>query len=486
MRGRARWLVVLIGALLLVGALPAVAGATPPPPSEPKTEPVEFTATGVKLKGTLNPEGSPTYYHFAYIQAGALECMDIEGGLIEDCWERTPREGPLTGSGPQEVSAAVSSLDPGVYLYRLVAENEGGSRSSFVGSFTVPTPPAAQAPSVESEGAPHVTSTDARLEATINPEDADRGAYYQFQLVADPSEYLSTFACPTQWTTSSPFCKLSELDDEVEGLPLGRTFPGVEGQPVSLDLAKAGVTLKPGTTYHFRVIAARVRPTEEGPGWEGKIIEGPDQIFTPPPEGKAPVIESVKVTHLTKTDATLEATIDTEGLETEYAFTMSSSPCSKKGAGCELIVPVRLPCCGNLFGSFLAQTVSLDLNSAGVELGEGEYNFGVKAWNSAGNAFASGGVFEASQEPVVEPLPSTVTPSPTSGGPAPSSGTSTGATVGATTTTGGAVSGATSTAPKHGVSASGPSKPRKHHHKPKHHTKAAKHPKHAEKGKHTK
>jgi hypothetical protein len=485
MRGRARWLVVLIGALLLVGALPAVAGATSPP-SEPKTEPVEFTAAGVKLKGTLNPEGSPTYYHFAYIQAGALECMDIEGGLIEDCWERTPREGPLAGSGPQEVSAEVSGLAPGVYLYRLVAENEGGSRSSFVGRFTVPTPPAAQAPSVESERASHVTSTDARLEATINPEDAERGAYYQFQLVADPSEYLSTFACPAEWTTSSPFCKLSELDDEVEGLPVGRTFPGVEGQPVSLDLAKAGVTLKPGTTYHFRVIAARVRPTEEGPGWEGKIIEGPDQIFTTPPEGKAPVIESVKVTHLTKTDATLEATIDTEGLETEYAFTMSSSPCSKKGAGCELIVPVRLPCCGNLFGSFLAQTVSLDLNSAGVELGEGEYNFGVKAWNGAGNALASGGVFEASQEPVVEPLPSTVTPSPTSGGPAPSSGTSTGATVGSTTTTGGAVSDTASTAPKHGVSAFGPSKPGKHHHKPKHHTKAAKHPKHAEKGKHKK
>jgi hypothetical protein len=414
MRGRARWLVVLVGALLL-GALPAAAAAASPP-SELKTEPVEFTSTGVKLKGALNPEGSPTYYHFAYIQAGVLEC-----GELETCWESTPREGPLAGSGSQEVSAEVSGLTPGVYLYRLLAENEGGTRSSFVGRFTVPAPPAAQAPSIESEHTLRVTSTDATLAATINPEDAERGAYYQFQLVANPSDYSSTFACPTEWTMNSPFCKLSELDDEVEGLPLGGTFPGVAGQPVILDLAQAGVTLKPETTYHYRVIAARVKPTEEGPAWEGKIVEGPDQVFTTLPEGKAPVIESVKVTHLTKTDATLEATIDTEGLETEYAFTMISSPCSKKGAGCELIVPVKLPCCGSLFGSFLPQTVSLDLNSAGVELGEGEYNFGVKAWNSAGKAFASGGVFEA-PEAVVEPPGPGIAPGPSEGSPATSSG----------------------------------------------------------------
>jgi hypothetical protein len=475
MRSRARWLGVLAGVLLTFGMAPAAAGAASPP-SAPNTEPVEITSTGVKLKGTLNPEGSPTYYHFAYIQAGALECLDIEGGLIENCWERTPREGPLSGSGPQEVSAEVSGLAPGVYLYRLVAENEGGVRSSFVSRFTVPMPPAAEAPSVESERAWHVTSTDALLQATIDPQDAERGAYYQFQLVASPSEYLSTFACPTEWTTGSPLCKLSELDNEVEGLPLGRTFPGIEGQPVGLDLANAGVTLKPGTTYHFRVITARVKPTEEGPGWEGKIVEGADQTFTTPPEGKAPVIESVRVTHLTKTDATLEATIDTEGLETEYAFHMISSPCSKKGDGCELIVPIRLPRGGKLFGSFAPQTVSLDLNSAGVQLGEGEYIFGVTASNDGGVATSSGGMFEAPEELVAEPLKQTASPGPASdepevpfaGGQNPTSSANH-----SPAPTGGSIPAGVSWKPAHGKPSTKHGKRRKGKH---HGTNALKHP----------
>jgi hypothetical protein len=275
MLGRLRWLIV-VGALLLAG-LPATAGAVAPP-GEPKVEPVEFTSTGVKLKGALNPEGVPNYYSFAYKEAGAVECEEEWG-----CAPTTQRNGPLTGSAPQEVSAEVqfARLRPGkTYIYWLLVENEAGMRRSR---------------------------------------------------------------------------------------------------------SSTGLFVVPG------------------------------------PQGKAPVIESVKVTHLTKTDATLEATIDTEGLETEYAFGMISSPCSKKGFGCELIVLVKLPCCGRLFGSSVPQTVSLDLNSAGVELGGGEYVFGIAASNEAGGASASGGMFEAPEEVavampekevVVKPLGSGLTPGP--------------------------------------------------------------------------
>jgi hypothetical protein len=414
MRGGLRWLIVAVGALLLAG-LPATAGAVAPP-SEPKTEPVEITSTGVKLKGTLNPEGVPTYYHFIYAQPGEEECP---GPL--PCGASTPREGPLTGSAPQEVSAEVTGLRPGeTYFYWLVAENEAGKRHSSAGQFTVPAA-VAQAPVIESESVAHVTATGARLEATIDPEDAVRGASYQFQLVASPSEYISEFACPSAWEHTS-LCLLGDLDASAEGLPIDETGPGVEGQAVGLDLAHAGVRLKPGTTYHYRVITARPKLTEDGFGFEGAIVYGSDETFTTPP-AEAPVIESVRVSHLTRTDATLEATINTEGLETEYAFHMISSPCSKKGAGCELIVPIKLPCGGKLFGSFVPQTVSLDLNSAGVELGEGEYVFGVSASNEVGEASASGGMFEAPEEvakpevEVVKPLGSGVTPGPVSNEP---------------------------------------------------------------------
>ncbi len=122
------------------------------------------------------------------------------------------------------------------------------------------------------------------------------------------------------------------------------------------------------------------------------------------------MINSVSLSHLTPTDATLEALIDTEGLSTSYEFKMWSSPCSKHGSGCELLIDVPLPA-GSLLGSFVPQSVSLDLNSAGVTLGGGEYGFSVIATNTAGTTSASGGVFEAPPPSVIEPLTTTSPPS---------------------------------------------------------------------------
>ncbi len=133
-----------------------------------------------------------------------------------------------------------------------------------------------------------------------------------------------------------------------------------------------------------------------------------------------PVIESESVSNVTEHDATLEAMMDAEGLETTYEFQMWSSPCSKHGSGCELIEDIPLPS-GKLLGSFLAQDVSLDLNSAGVTLRGGEYGFAVKATNAAGSAERGyRQVFEP-PEPVLQPLNTTTSPlsatgSATSGG----------------------------------------------------------------------
>lgn len=75
-----------------------------------------------------------------------------------------------------------------------------------------------------------------------------------------------------------------------------------------------------------------------------------------------PVLEGLSVSHLTPTNATLEARINTEGQEFTYGFNLGSSPCSVPQPGCE-----ELPS-GKLLGSFVTQNVSLDLNSAGVTL----------------------------------------------------------------------------------------------------------------------
>lgn len=257
-------------------------------------------------------------------------------------------------------------------------------------------------PSIEGESVSNVTSTDATLEATINPESASRDAYYQFQLVAAPSEYLQEFACPTEgFPAKSSFC--GAFASQAGALPIDVVGPGTQGTTVSLDLSAlrawwAGTTtLKPNTTYHYRVIAARRVPTEDTIQWEAPIVYGADETFTTP-AAESPKIESVSVANLTSEDATLGAQLDTEGLETEYEFKMWASPCGPK---CELIEDVRLPK-GKLLGSFVSQTVSLDLASAGVKLVPGgEYGYSLTATSAGGTSESAPQTFTVPQATAV-------------------------------------------------------------------------------------
>ncbi len=395
-------------------------------------------------------------------------------------------------------------------------------------------------PSIESTVAYGVTQTDATLEAKINPESLgmEGGAYYQFQVVANPSEYQPEIVCPVKeiWPLGLDGC----IGTHGEALPIGFIGRGTWGSYVRLDLASAGMTLTPGTTYHYRVLAARAKQTEDTLEWEAPAVVGPDQTFTtltpgtPPgiedetatniastdatleakidPEGlettyeiyleapscandkrilaceadggvpiakgtvpadsagqtvsvdvaaaghiltpdtiegyrvlasnsagtryggektfvtlpgAPPVIESVTLSHLTSTDATLEAKIDTEGQATDYQFSLWSS-CAHEA--CEYIRNIPLPH-GRLLGSFVGQSVSLDLNSVGVTLNKGaEYGWGVSATNEdEQSANANGSVFEP-PEPLFEPLGSKGSPGsggnqpPASGNEPPASG----------------------------------------------------------------
>jgi hypothetical protein len=144
-------------------------------------------------------------------------------------------------------------------------------------------------PSIEGESATNITPTSATLNADINLHEAPAGVYYQFQVVNDPSEYAPEIVCPPE-PTSGPFrpCIGAHSPD---ALPIG-FLPGNTLQPgatlgASLDLTSAGVTLHPGTTYHYRVLVARAVQTEDTIEWEPPTIVGADQTFTtlpsPPP-----------------------------------------------------------------------------------------------------------------------------------------------------------------------------------------------------------
>ena len=265
--------------------------------------------------------------------------------------------------------------------------------AAFASLGAAATASAASVPSIEGELASHITATDATLEAQINPQEASPGAVYQFQLVKEPSEFASEILCPPgPWGGFSGCISTPSAS----AFPIGIIPNGSQAASVTLDLAGAGVTLQPGTTYHYRVLAAHRIMTEDTLEWEEPTIYGADQTFTTLP-GLPPLIEGESVSHVTQNDATLEAQINTEGLETSYQFRLESG-CLPPRACAEITV-YPLPS-GKLLGSFVGQSVSLDLNSAGVTLRpEVEYAYSVTATSAAGQVTGGEQRFITPSEP---------------------------------------------------------------------------------------
>ena len=183
----------------------------------------------------------------------------------------------------------MTGLTPGTtYIYWLIARNAHGTAVGNQLTFTTPPSP----PSIESEAVSNVTHNDATLEATINSKELAEGAYYQFQLVKTPGEYLSELTCPEPEVLppSNPDgCTSPDSSRHTAGaLPIGYIAKAPQGQSVSLDMATAGVvTLQPNTTYHYRVLVAKRVQSEDGVNWQRRFVEGPDQTFTTLPPSTA-------------------------------------------------------------------------------------------------------------------------------------------------------------------------------------------------------
>jgi hypothetical protein len=135
-----------------------------------------------------------------------------------------------------------------------------------------------------------------------------------------------------------------------------------------------------------------------------------------------PSIDSVSVSGITNSDATLEAEINTEGFESTYEFHLQEAPlCFEANPPCERPQrePPTLPS-GKLLGSFVDQSVSADLNSAGVSLSPNEhYEYWVTATNTAGTVTGPARDFTAPERPTS--LNAAITP-PSGGGSSSASG----------------------------------------------------------------
>lgn len=336
-------------------------------PAEVQTEPAEVIPGGARLKGEMNPGDLPTTYYFEYLGNNEVECLDTE-----NCWHETAHVGPITGDSQQQVPPIeVRGLRPGAtYRYRLAAGNADGTTRSAVRTFTVGLSPVIS--SLEPDHGP----TSGGTTVTIHGE-------------------------PLQNVRSVHF-------GTVEGKILHEECDGE---------CELGVytTLEVESPPHA---AGTVDVTVETA--QGVSVTSPGDKFTYGPSG-GPSIESESVSHLTPTDATLEAQIDTEGLPTLYQFRLSSI-CGGKGA-CLVVIGYPLPS-GLLLGSFIDQSVSLDLNSAGVTLEPGgTYSYSVSATSSAGTTESSVQTL-TTPEDWVEPLSATTSTPSGSDQPTGSNGSS--------------------------------------------------------------
>ncbi len=182
-----------------------------------------ISATAATISGSVDPKGSATSTcHFEY---GTTTAYGSQAPCPTD---------PGEGQGAVGESLPVSGLAPNTtYHYRLVAENPGGTSRGADGSFkTLP-----RAPGTSTGSASDLTPTTAKVAGSIDPQGVQ--ASYRFEYGTTPSYGQSS--------------------------PAGGAG-GQGAQAVAVSLA----SLKPSTTYHYRLISSNA----------GGATQGADRTFT--------------------------------------------------------------------------------------------------------------------------------------------------------------------------------------------------------------
>jgi hypothetical protein len=231
----------------------AVAFETAPEVPETKTA-TEVHATSARLEGVLKPPGTKLEYEFQYNRGASCA-----GGLA------TAR-----AQGEGAVSAVVEGLRPGTnYTFCLVARNAEGSQETTGQSVGFETPLAP--PVVDAEYASSVSTRNATLNATINPDGL--ATSYRF-------EYGPTAA----YSSSAP-------------APEGSAGSGLADVPVELSVEG----LSPGTTYHYRVVASNSLGEIDGAdstfttraGESAGLIDGRGWELVSPPDKHGAALEAM-------------------------------------------------------------------------------------------------------------------------------------------------------------------------------------------------
>jgi hypothetical protein len=248
-------------------AVAACAGAVPAAAAgapSASTGPVTAVApTTATVSGSTNPNGLATTWY-------------VEYGTTTSYGSKTSSTSAGSGTSSVAISSTLTGLAPGTsYHYRVVATNTAGTARGSDGLLTT-----SPLPQVVTGAASGVTPTTATLNGTVNPSGRATSWYFEYG------------------TSTSYGTKTSAKN---------------AGSGTSAVTVSAPVTsLSSGRTYHFRLVATSDAGTSRGS----------DQTFVAsgPPAVTTKAASSVK-----DTSATLNASVNPNGLATTVYFEYGSS-----------------------------------------------------------------------------------------------------------------------------------------------------------------
>ena len=279
----------------------------------------DISKTGATLNGKVNANGLPTTVTFEYQYHNGGDWKEVSQTV-------TAVQSPLTGYRETDVSAIITGLADGSYIFRVKAENSLGTVYSWpYDGFDI----GGQAPAAATLAATNLATGTATLNCMVNANSL---------LTRIDFEYGTTTSYGQEST--------------------GSFIAGDTSTNVSI-----GITgLTNGVTYHYRVRA----------GNSIGLAYGNDMEFT----FNAPTAETLEATDLTSTTATLNGIVNANFFLTNVTFEYGTTTSYGQEA-----TPEQGPVTGN-------KGTNVSAALTGMKCGI-KYHFRVKAENSYGIIYGS-------------------------------------------------------------------------------------------------